>query len=79
LKKIKFTLIQLDLLKRLCKKHSLEYDDYTLRLQDTKTDVPLDKTVGETNVSVLCLLKKKQNSGFFFFFFFFQKDIKFKM
>jgi len=52
-----------DLLKRLCKKNSLPLEHYTLRLADTKTDISLDKTVGEANVSALCLLKKNQNSA----------------
>ena len=52
-----------DLLKRLCKKNDLPIEHYTLRLADTKTDIALDKTVGEANVSALCLMKKHSNSA----------------
>jgi len=52
-----------DLLKRLCKKNDLPIEHYTLRLGDTKTDIALDKTVGESNVSALCLMKKYANSA----------------
>ena len=56
-------LISADLLKQLCSKHKLPADEYTLRLPDTKTDLPLNKTVGEINTSAICLMKKDRHSG----------------
>lgn len=63
------------MLKVLCEKHKLNSEEYTLRMADTKTDLPATKTIGELNISLLCLMKKNAHSGtrnlkanFFFLF-----------
>eukprot|EP00160_Parvularia_atlantis_P019583 Unigene7740_Nuclearia_a/m.23766 Unigene7740_Nuclearia_a/g.23766 ORF Unigene7740_Nuclearia_a/g.23766 Unigene7740_Nuclearia_a/m.23766 type:complete len:476 (-) Unigene7740_Nuclearia_a:59-1486(-) len=52
-----------DLLRVLCEKHKLNMEEYTLRMDDTKTDLPLNKTVGEVQVATLCLMKKYSHSA----------------
>ncbi|RKP20701.1 SIN1-domain-containing protein, partial [Rozella allomycis CSF55] len=42
----------------VCKKRKVSPDDYTLKMSDTKTDVPLHKTAGQLNVTELYLLRK---------------------
>ena len=42
----------------VCKKRKIDETDYTLKLADTITDIPLDKTLQEINVTEVCLLKK---------------------
>ncbi|KAI3644569.1 hypothetical protein MP228_010733 [Amoeboaphelidium protococcarum] len=47
-----------DVLAFCAKKRKIDPSDYTLKMADTKTDVPLDKTIGASGLTELCLLKK---------------------
>ena len=41
-----------------CKKRKIDPNDYTLKMADTKTDIPLDRTLESLGLTELCLLKK---------------------
>lgn len=41
-----------------CKKRKIDSNDYTLKMADTKTDVPLDRTLESLGLEEICLLKK---------------------
>lgn len=47
-----------DVLVYCCRKRKIEPNDYTLKMADTKTDVPLDRTLESMGLTELCLLKK---------------------
>jgi hypothetical protein len=47
-----------DVLTFCCRKRKFNPADYTLKMADTKTDVPFDKTLESLGVKELCLLKK---------------------
>ena len=47
-----------DVLQLCCKKRKIDPNDYTLKMADTKTDIPLDRTLESLGISELCLLKK---------------------
>ena len=47
-----------DVLVFCCRKRKIEPNDYTLKMADTKTDVPLDRTLESLGLQELCLLKK---------------------
>lgn len=49
-----------DVLVFVCRKRKIDPNDYTLKMADTKTDVPLDKTLESLGVIELCLLKKER-------------------
>jgi hypothetical protein len=52
-----------EVLEIVCKKRKVQVDDYKLKMPDTKTDVPLDKTIGQLQVNEFCLLKERGASG----------------
>jgi hypothetical protein len=47
-----------EVLKYCCKKRKIDPNDYTLKMADTKTDIPLDRTVENLGITELCLLRK---------------------
>lgn len=47
-----------DVLIYCCRKRKIEPNDYTLKMADTKTDIPLNKTLESLGIMELCLLKK---------------------
>lgn len=55
-----------DVLAFCCKKRKFNPADYTLKMADTKTDVPFDKTLESLGVKELCLARKERGpSGTF--------------
>jgi hypothetical protein len=47
-----------DVLELCCKKRKIDPSDYTLKMADTKTNIPLDKTLDSLALKEICLLKK---------------------
>jgi hypothetical protein len=47
-----------EVLEICCRKRKIDSNDYTLKMADTKTDIPLDKTLDSLGLAELCLLKK---------------------
>lgn len=48
---------------RICQKRKYDTKDYILKMPDTKTDVPLDKTLEELKVTEFCVLKRSSGGG----------------
>ena len=46
-----------------CKKRKIDPNEYTLKMPDTKTDLPLDRTLENLGITELCLLKKDRGSS----------------
>ncbi|TPX57994.1 hypothetical protein SpCBS45565_g08095 [Spizellomyces sp. 'palustris'] len=47
-----------DVFEQICRKRKYDPSKYVFKMADTKTDVPLDKTLEQLRVSELCILKR---------------------
>lgn len=47
----------------LCKKKKYDPKDYVLKMADTKTDVPLDKSLEQLKIAEFCVLKRDRGGG----------------
>ncbi|KAI9092360.1 stress-activated map kinase interacting protein 1-domain-containing protein [Phlyctochytrium arcticum] len=47
-----------EVFEQICRKRKYDPSKYVFKMADTKTDVPLDKTLDQLRVSELCILKK---------------------
>jgi len=52
-----------DVFKSICQKRKYNINDYVLKMQDTKTDVPLDKTLEQSKLQEICVLKKDRGGA----------------
>jgi len=52
-----------DVFKSICQKRKYNINDYVLKMEDTKTDVPLDKTLEQTKLQVICVLKRDRGGA----------------
>lgn len=51
----------------ICNKRKYDPKDYILKMADTKTDVPLDQTLEQLNVTEFCVLKRSSGGGIYIF------------
>ena len=59
-----------ELFLQICQKRKYDPKDYVLRMADTKTDVPLDKTLERLRLTEFCVVKKGRGGGMYLYFFF---------
>ena len=52
-----------EVFEQVCKKRKYEPKDYVLKMVDTKTDVPLDKTLSDLKTTEFCILKRDRGGG----------------
>ncbi|RKP01047.1 hypothetical protein CXG81DRAFT_26245 [Caulochytrium protostelioides] len=52
-----------DVFAEICKKRKYDMKDYVLKMQDTRTDVPLDRTLEQLKVTEFCVLKKDRGGA----------------
>jgi hypothetical protein len=52
-----------DVFEQICEKRKYNSADYVLRMADTKTDVPLDKTLEQLKVMEFCVLKRDRGGA----------------
>jgi len=52
-----------DVFKSICQKRKYDIKDYVLKMADTKTDVPLDKTLEQAKLQEICVLKRDRGGG----------------
>jgi hypothetical protein len=48
---------------RICVKRKYDSKDYILKMSDTKTDVPMDKTLEQMDCIEFCVLKRSSGGG----------------
>lgn len=48
---------------RICNKRRYDQKDYVLKMADTKTDVPMEKTLQQLDVTEFCVLKRSSGGG----------------
>lgn len=48
---------------RICKKRKYDSKDYILKMADTTTDVPMDKTLKQLDANEFCVLKRSSGGG----------------
>jgi len=56
-------LLMSEVFAQICQKRKYDTKDYVLKMPDTKTDVPLDKTLAELKVQEFCVLKRDRGGG----------------
>ena len=49
---------------RICVKRKYDPKDYILKMADTKTDVPMEKTLQQLDAIEFCVLKRSSGGGF---------------
>lgn len=54
-----------EVFEQICEKRKYSPQDYVLKMADTKTDVPMDKTLEELNVMEFCVLKRDRGGGIY--------------
>jgi len=52
-----------DVFKSICQKRKYNINDYVLKMADTKTDVPLDKTLEQAKLQEICVLKRDRGGA----------------
>src|SRR5688500_1625742 len=52
-----------EVFEQICRKRKYDPSKYVFKMADTKTDVPLDKTLDQLRVSELCILKRAGGGG----------------
>jgi len=52
-----------DVFKSICQKRKYDIKDYVLKMADTKTDVPLDKTLEQAKLQEICVLKRDRGGA----------------
>jgi hypothetical protein len=52
-----------EVFEQICEKRKYRSEDYVLRMADTKTDVPLDKTLEQLGVKEFCVLKRDRGGA----------------
>lgn len=52
-----------DVFEQICEKRKYNTADYVLKMADTKTDVPLDKTLEQLKVMEFCVLKRDRGGA----------------
>ena len=52
-----------DVFQRICLKRKYDPKDYVLKMADTKTDIPLDKTLEQLNITEFCFLKRSSGGA----------------
>ncbi|TPX31118.1 hypothetical protein SmJEL517_g05450 [Synchytrium microbalum] len=57
------TTVLSEVFEQVCKKRKYEPKDYVLKMVDTKTDVPLDKTLTDLKTTEFCILKRDRGGA----------------
>ncbi|ORX56646.1 SIN1-domain-containing protein [Piromyces finnis] len=52
-----------DVFNSICQKRKYDIKDYVLKMADTKTDVPLDKTLEQAKLQEICVLKRDRGGA----------------
>jgi len=54
-----------DVFKSICQKRKYNINDYVLKMADTKSNVDLDKTLEQSKLEEICVLKRDRGGGIY--------------
>ncbi|KAI8800448.1 stress-activated map kinase interacting protein 1-domain-containing protein [Cladochytrium replicatum] len=52
-----------DVFEHICKKRKYDIKDYVLKMADTKTDIPMDRTLDQLKLTEVCILKRDRGGA----------------
>ncbi|KAI8799398.1 stress-activated map kinase interacting protein 1-domain-containing protein [Cladochytrium replicatum] len=52
-----------DVFEHICKKRKYDIKDYVLKMADTKTDIPMDRTLDQLKLTEVCVLKRDRGGA----------------